>query len=226
MKPWVAPQKRPSVSSATCSPRPAPLSAAVTASISRMPGPPTGPSLRMMTTSPACDGAGEHGRHRRLLAVEHARRTLVAAALVAGELDDAALGREVAAQDREAAAGLERLVERPHDVLPRLSVARLATSPIVAAGDGDGVLVQRPRSRRRWIDQRDAAGRVEVDGVVPPAGLEVARAAACALADAVEVVDVQLDAGLVGDRQQVQHGVGRAAAGGHAGDRVLQRGPR
>ena len=53
MKPWVAPEKRPSVSSATESPSPSPWSAAVTASISRMPGPPAGPSLRMTTTSPA-----------------------------------------------------------------------------------------------------------------------------------------------------------------------------
>src|SRR5579864_2463608 len=44
MKPCVAPEKRPSVSSATESPKPAPTSAAVTCSISRMPGPPLGPS--------------------------------------------------------------------------------------------------------------------------------------------------------------------------------------
>jgi len=52
LKPWVAPLKRPSVISATSSPRPAPLTAPVTASISRIPGPPTGPSLRMTITSP------------------------------------------------------------------------------------------------------------------------------------------------------------------------------
>ena len=39
-KPWVAPEKRPSVISATSSPSPAPLMAPVTASISRIPGPP------------------------------------------------------------------------------------------------------------------------------------------------------------------------------------------
>ena len=52
MKPRVAPEKRPSVSRATESPSPSPMIAAVTASISRMPGPPAGPSLRMTTTSP------------------------------------------------------------------------------------------------------------------------------------------------------------------------------
>src|SRR6266581_3064537 len=53
IRPCVAPEKRPSVRSATVSPKPAPTSAAVTASISPMPGPPFGPSYRMTTTSPA-----------------------------------------------------------------------------------------------------------------------------------------------------------------------------
>jgi hypothetical protein len=52
MKPWVPPEKRPSVTSATWSDSPAPTMATVTCSISRMPGPPTGPSLRITTTSP------------------------------------------------------------------------------------------------------------------------------------------------------------------------------
>src|ERR1044071_886954 len=43
-KPCEAPEKRPSVISATLPPRPRPMIAPVTASISRMPGPPFGPS--------------------------------------------------------------------------------------------------------------------------------------------------------------------------------------
>ena len=42
--PWVPPENRPSVTSAQSPPRPAPFMAPVTASISRMPGPPFGPS--------------------------------------------------------------------------------------------------------------------------------------------------------------------------------------
>ena len=53
IRPRVAPLKRPSVSSATESPKPSPTIAPVTASISRVPGPPFGPSLRITTTSPA-----------------------------------------------------------------------------------------------------------------------------------------------------------------------------
>ena len=44
IRPRVAPEKRPSVTSATESPRPAPTTDEVTLSISRMPGPPAGPS--------------------------------------------------------------------------------------------------------------------------------------------------------------------------------------
>ena len=44
MSPRVAPEKRPSVTSATDSPSPAPTTADVMLSISRMPGPPAGPS--------------------------------------------------------------------------------------------------------------------------------------------------------------------------------------
>ena len=42
MRPCVAPENRPSVKSATESPKPAPTMAAVTPNISRMPGPPDG----------------------------------------------------------------------------------------------------------------------------------------------------------------------------------------
>jgi len=44
MNPRVTPENRPSVTSATDSPSPVPITDAVTLSISRMPGPPAGPS--------------------------------------------------------------------------------------------------------------------------------------------------------------------------------------
>ena len=43
-RPWVAPEKRPSVMSPTESPSPVPMIAEVGDSISRIPGPPFGPS--------------------------------------------------------------------------------------------------------------------------------------------------------------------------------------
>ncbi len=50
--PLVAPEKRPSVRRATSLSNPIPQRAEVGASISRIPGPPFGPSYRMTTTSP------------------------------------------------------------------------------------------------------------------------------------------------------------------------------
>ena len=52
LPPRVAPLKRPSVMSATDSERPMPAMVAVGMSISGMPGPPLGPSYRIITTSP------------------------------------------------------------------------------------------------------------------------------------------------------------------------------
>mmetsp|Transcript_30772 Transcript_30772/g.99199 ORF Transcript_30772/g.99199 Transcript_30772/m.99199 type:complete len:228 (-) Transcript_30772:922-1605(-) len=51
-KPWVPPEKRPSVTRATFSERPAPTMAEVGVSISGMPGPPFGPWYRTTTTAP------------------------------------------------------------------------------------------------------------------------------------------------------------------------------
>ena len=175
MKPWVAPEKRPSVMSATSSPSPSPTIAAVTASISRMPGPPAGPSLRMTTTSPALISPLVTAGHRLLLALEDARGALVVDALVAGELHDAAVGGEVAAQDREAAGGLDRVVERADDLLA-LGLLRLGgVLADRAAGDGHRVLVEAAELLQALDDDGHAAGLVQVGGDVAAAGLEVAQ---------------------------------------------------
>ena len=171
---------------------------------------------------PRLDAAVGRGRHRRLLALEHARRPAVPAALVAGELDHAALGGEVAAQDRQAARGLERIVERADDALAG-RLARLGgVRPDRLARHGERVGVQDAGLAQAREQHGDATGLVEVDGDVAPAGLEIAQQRR-ALADAVEVVDRELDAGLAGDREQVQDAVRRAPARGHGGDRVLER---
>ena len=95
MKPCVAPEKRPSVINATSLPRPRPTGAAVTASISRMPG--RRPAfVADHDDVTGADGAGLHGAEAVFLALEDARRTLEVAASLAGELEHAALGREVA----------------------------------------------------------------------------------------------------------------------------------
>ena len=81
MKPRVAPEKRPSVISATDSPSPAPTIAAVTASISRIPGPPAA-FVADHDDVAGLDAPGLDGVERGFLAVEHARRPAVLRALV------------------------------------------------------------------------------------------------------------------------------------------------
>ena len=157
-----------------------------------------------------------------LLGVEHARRAAVMQPLVARELDDAAVGREVAAQDREAARRLERVVPRDDDVLPGALVGAVGDLAERAAVDRD----QHPRATRPAAhqlagDERDAAGLEEVGRDVAAARLDVGDDRR-ARRDRVEVVDRELDPGLGGDRQQVQDAVRRASGRGDRGDRVLE----
>ena len=90
MKPWVAPEKRPSVSSATLLAEPL----AHDRGGDRQHLAHARPAGRALVADDddvaGLDAAVRHGRHRRLLALEHARRAAVVAPLVAGELDDAA----------------------------------------------------------------------------------------------------------------------------------------
>ena len=66
-----------------------------------------------------------------------------------------------------------------------------------------------------------AARLVQVWGHEPAARLEVTQQRR-PFADLVEIVDRELDPHLLGDREQVQDAVGRAAAAGDRGDRVLE----
>ena len=76
-----------------------------------------------------------------------------------GVFDDRAIGRQVAAQDAQAAFGLQRLVQRADDV----GVADFGVGDILrqrTAGHGEGVAVQ--QRQQRFQHGRDAAGVEEV----------------------------------------------------------------
>ena len=147
-----------------------------------------GPSLRITTTSPSDDAAVGGGLHRRLLAVEHARGAGVQAPLVAGELHDAALGREVAAQDREAAGRLQRVVERADDALAGRLGGRVGDLPHRLAGHGDRVRVQDPELAQALDEHRHTARLVQVDATYVPPGLRSHSSGVFSLMR-VEVVD-------------------------------------
>ena len=105
-------------------------------------------------TSPGMRRSLLHGREARLLGVEDPRRAAVEQPLVAGELHDAALRREVPAQDREPARGLERRLDRDDDLLA-LPLDRL------------------PRRSRRACARRRSAPR---RGRAPPSRARARRA--------------------------------------------------
>ena len=71
-------------------------------------------------------------------------------------------------------------------------------------------------------DEGDPARLVEIGGDEAAAGLDVGDDRR-ALGDRVEVVDRELDAGLGGNREQMQDAVRRAAGRSDRGDRVLER---
>ncbi len=175
----------------------------------------------MTTTSPGRDAARLHGRERGLLAVEDPRRAAVPAAVVAGQLDHAAVGRERAAQDHETAGRLERPIAGPDDLLARRLDGRGGLLADRAARHGGRVArAAAPRSSRRRASRRMPPAWCRSAATKRPPGLRSASSGH-PVAHGVEVVDGQRHAGFAGDREQVQHRVGRAAAGDDAGDRVL-----
>ena len=141
---------------------------------------------------------------------------------MAGQLDHAAFRREVAAQDGDAAARLERLVQGADHFLPGRfdRIGRFLGES--AAGDGHGGAIHVVAFHQALGDYADAAGLIHVGGHEAAAGLEIDEDGS-ARADVVEIVDGERHFGLARHGQQVQHGVGGAAGGGHAGDGVLER---
>ena len=90
------------------------------------------------------------------------------------------------------------------------------------AGDGEAVAVEQAVLEQLAEDRLDAADAIEVDHVVLAVRLHVGDVRDTR-ADAVEVVELELDLRLVRDREQVEHRVGGAAERHRDRDRVLER---
>ena len=105
------------------------------------------------------------------------------------------------------------------------------TAPVVlgrevAAGDGGHRAVDQIVALGQAAqDRHDAAGAMQVLHVVGTGGRELDDVGH-PRRDLVEGLEGQVDAHLVGDGLEVQHGVGRAAQRGVEGERVTQAGCR
>ena len=142
---------------------------------------------------------------------------------MARELHDAALRREVSAQDREPARGLERRLDGDDDLLA-FAARRRPPRPRRACG-------RRRSARRRGRAPPSASSRAT--RATPPAScMSVAtkrppgfRLATTGVrsANALEVLELEGDLELAGDREQVEDAVRRAAGGRDRGGRVLER---
>ena len=131
--------------------------------------------------------------------------------------------RQRAPQHDEAALGVERRVERVDDDAVRSG--RVDLGQVLGhgpAGHRQHVAVQQAGVEQVLHHDGHAADAVEIGHVELAARLHVGDVGHAGR-DAVEVVEVEGDPGLVGDGQQVEHGVGRAAE--RVGDRdgVLER---
>ena len=126
-------------------------------------------------------------------------------------LDDAAVRRDVAEQNRQAAFGVMRGLQGPDDG----AVRSLGAADVLAyglAGDRQAFQVDQFRPGQLLEDGADAAGAVQILDVVRPGraeGAEMRRHPA----DLVEQLEVDGNAGLMGQGRQVEHRIGGAAQG-------------
>ena len=165
-----------------------------------------------------------NGSERVLLGVEDACRPSVGDAIVARELDDAAFGGEVSAKHRDAAMTAQRGVGRADHLLTgRLDSGRgdLRKCPAV---DGAGIRVEQSELDQALHQHRQAARGEEIGRHEAASGPEVRKDRRPG-ADRVHLVDVHGDACLGRDREEVQHGVRRAAGRREGCDCVLERSP-
>mmetsp|Transcript_30771 Transcript_30771/g.99192 ORF Transcript_30771/g.99192 Transcript_30771/m.99192 type:complete len:276 (-) Transcript_30771:147-974(-) len=222
-KPWVPPEKRPSVTRATFSERPAPTMAEVGVSISGMPGPPFGPWYRTTTTAPGGTTAAFDGpegaplrsrrpplcpRRRDLLFRRSCRRRPRGRGTPGARRGDRRLSRASPAAEGS-----------PRHSFSSSKGRRLLREGEACNGEGLGVGENMEVDQVREQCGR-AAGVVEVLHEARSPGLHV-REDGRSLTDALEVVVVQGQLEGPGDGQHVEDGVRRAARGLDDRDGVL-----
>ena len=174
-RPLVPPENLPSVIRAQSRSSPLPHRTLVGVSISLMPGPPLGPSYRMMTTSPAFTLSSMMAvMASSSLSKTRARPVnLLMLSATPAALTTAPSGREASGQDDEAAPRVIRLVDGPDDAVVFYARLRHQLSDLLPR-DGLAGLVYKALFRQLLHDGVNTARLVKVFQVVGACGAHVA----------------------------------------------------
>ena len=167
------------------------------------------------------DFAALYSLEREFLLLEHPGGSFVYAFLMTGDLDDSAVGSQVAAQDRQSAGGTARLVGVVDDrlVLDDGRIVDIFGQSLSVYGHC--VAVEQASIEQALSDQGHPAVTTEVCHDVAAAWFHVGDVRSVA-ANAVEIFQRQADFGLPRNGHEVQHGVGGASHGDHHGDGVFK----
>ncbi|MBX9920533.1 MAG: hypothetical protein K2Y33_12020 [Mycolicibacterium frederiksbergense] len=169
------------------------------------------------------DGAVLQRIERRSFTLENPRGALEHIGVEPGGLDHRALGRQRAVQDGDAAGRVDRVVHGAEHLAVR--VRRFDMGQVLGhrlTGDSQAIPVQEACIQQCPHDHRHATDLVDVLHHVRAEGLHIGEVRDL-VANPGEVRQGQLDTGLPGDGQQVQHRVGGTAERHHHGDGVLER---
>ena len=128
-----------------------------------------------------------------------------------GDLDHRAERRQRPGEHVDPALGVDRRVQRMDD--DTVGTRRIEGGEVLGhrlAGDGERVAVDQPGLEQVTQHDRHSADPIELAHVELAARLHVGDVRHLG-GDAVEVVERQRDLGLVGDGEEVEHGVRRSA---------------
>src|ERR1700730_3156243 len=159
---------------------------------------------------------------RILFAVEAAGWTGKSEVRHARDFHDGSLWREITLQANAPAGGGDRLVGRPHHILVRIPFHAFEVFGDRPARHGHAIPVKEAIIEQRLHQQRNAASFKHVFGDITAARLQI-RDIGSLFEDFRYIKQVKLDAAFIGDRRQMQPGIGRAAGGGNHCSGVFQR---
>ena len=168
------------------------------------------------------DRVGFDGGEGVFLAFKDTGRPGEFRAVMAGQFQDGALRGQVTGQDAKAAIGFDGVGDGMDDALVFRFGGACAFSVQALSGHGRRV-GQQAALDQALTEQARAAGQEHVVGQETTAGFQVGDDR-CLAGNAVEIGNVERNAGLGGDGSDMQDGIGRTARGRGGDDGIAQRG--